>query len=316
MPVLHAQQDPMFTRYAFNSLSFNPAYAGSNDHLAAALIHRKQWIGIKGAPSTQSLTLHSPLQNERIGLGWNMALDKAGPVQVLGADLSYAYRFPLGDAMRLSLGVQAGMVNWSSNRNDLSLENPTDVVFQNNLNRTVPNFGAGIYLSSERFYAGIGCPRLVEYGLYKASADRDGLYGRMYRHYYATIGAAFPLLDEVLVFKPALLVKTTDLFSNLRKDAAFQNVSTPTAIDVETSLFFLQTLWVGVAFRTAVQLNTSSADSFDLWTAWYLRNGLRLGLAFDIPVNGLLSTSPGSLQLLAGYEFDIKVRKVAPPRYF
>ena len=39
---LLAQQDPMFTNYHFNSLIFNPAYAGANEHLTANLIHRQQ----------------------------------------------------------------------------------------------------------------------------------------------------------------------------------------------------------------------------------------------------------------------------------
>lgn len=306
----------MFTRYAFNSVAFNPAYAGSNNHLTAYLIHRQQWIGLEGAPSTQSVTLHTPLRDERVGMGFALGRDKAGPVQALNADVSYAYRFPIGENFRLAIGAQAGMVNWRSDLGELTLENPADVVFQSNLNRWVPNFGAGIYLSSERFYVGFGSPRLLEYNLYKDVAHRTGIYGRMYRHFYGTIGAAFPMRDELIVFKPALLVKTTDPFSGLRKDAAFRNIGAPTEIDVETSFFFFQTLWAGLAFRTALQVNTSSADAVSFWTAWYLRNGLRLGLAFDLPVNGMLANSSGSLQMMAGYEFDVKIRKVVPPRYF
>ncbi len=66
---LKAQQDPMVTKYMFNSLGFNPAYAGSNDHLSLGLLHRSQWTGIDGAPQTQSFTIHSPLANEAVGLG-------------------------------------------------------------------------------------------------------------------------------------------------------------------------------------------------------------------------------------------------------
>ena len=57
----HAQQDPMFTKYMFNTLIYNPAYAGTKDHLSIGLLHRDQWVKLEGAPTTQTLTVHTPL---------------------------------------------------------------------------------------------------------------------------------------------------------------------------------------------------------------------------------------------------------------
>ena len=72
---LSAQQDALFTKYMFNSLVFNPAYAGSNDHLAIAALYRNQWFGnIPGAPVTQTVTAHTPLQNKRVGVGFSLSL--------------------------------------------------------------------------------------------------------------------------------------------------------------------------------------------------------------------------------------------------
>jgi type IX secretion system PorP/SprF family membrane protein len=316
MAPLWAQQEPMFSKYAFNSLIFNPAYAGSNEHLTTYLIHREQWIGLEGAPSTQSLTLHSPLRDERVGIGASLGHDKSGPSNIFNADFSYAYRFPIGETMKLALGMQAGFTNWRTDRSDLNLQNPTDVVFQSNINRWMPNFGAGIYLSSDKFYAGVGCPRLVEYDLKKSKNEETGIYARTYRHYYTTAGIIFPINDETVIFRPSILLKSTGLFSNFRSDARFKNIGAPTELDFDASFFFLKTLWVGLSYRTAVQLGKSSPDSIDLWAAWYLRNGVRIGVAYDFPINGILSVSPGSLELMAGYEFDVKVRQVVPPRYF
>ena len=89
------QQDPMFTKYMFNSLVFNPAYAGSKDHMYLGLLHRTQWYEINGAPSTQTITLHTPLKNDRVAVGATMVNDKIGPTNNLGANLVYAYRIPL-----------------------------------------------------------------------------------------------------------------------------------------------------------------------------------------------------------------------------
>ena len=62
----HAQQDPLFTHYMFNTLAVNPAYAGSRDALTVTAIARQQWLSIEGAPNTQTLTVHSPIINDRL----------------------------------------------------------------------------------------------------------------------------------------------------------------------------------------------------------------------------------------------------------
>ena len=92
-----AQQDAMFTKYMFNSLVFNPAYAGAKDHLYIGVLYRSQWAGIEDAPETQSFTLHTPLKNNRIGLGIHAVNDKAGPISNTSASMSYAYRISIGE---------------------------------------------------------------------------------------------------------------------------------------------------------------------------------------------------------------------------
>ena len=56
-----AQQDPQFTQYMYNTLNVNPAYAGSRGHLTALLLHRSQWVGVNGAPTTQVLAVDGPM---------------------------------------------------------------------------------------------------------------------------------------------------------------------------------------------------------------------------------------------------------------
>ncbi|MEO5641936.1 MAG: type IX secretion system membrane protein PorP/SprF, partial [Bacteroidia bacterium] len=56
-----AQQDPSFSQYFFNPMYVNPGYAGSRDVLSGTLVHRSQWVGMEGAPESQSLNIHSAL---------------------------------------------------------------------------------------------------------------------------------------------------------------------------------------------------------------------------------------------------------------
>lgn len=312
------QQDPMFTSYQFNSLVFNPAYAGSNEHLTLNLIHRQQWLGFDGAPTTQSLLAHSPLKNERVGLGLSLMNDKIGATNTFNVAGAYAYRMLVGKKknMKLSLGLQASMANWRGDWSALTVEHGSDPSFQQNISRWMPNFGAGVYLSGKRFYAGLGVPRLLENDLRQAKNDAVDFYGKTYRHLYTSLGGIFPLDGEQIVFRPSLLLKSTGLFSSFKHDGETQNIGAPTALNVDASVFFRQTFWVGVSYRTAIQTQKSSNDSAALWIAWYLRNGLRLGASYDFTLSKLQKAGGNSFEVMVGYEFDIKVKQVASPRYF
>lgn len=311
------QQDPMFTKYFFNGLIYNPAMAGSSEHLSTNLIYRQQWLGLEGAPTTQSLTGHTPLRNEHIGLGLSMVNDKIGAGGTFDLNTAYAYRFRVGQKLKLSLGLQASITNWRGNWSALKIEDNDDVSFSENINRWLPNFGVGVYLYGEQFFAGIGCPRMLESDLRKADYDATPVYSRTYRHYYATVGSAFKLGgNDNLIFRPSVLLKSTGAFSSLRKDKSFRNFGSPTEMDVDLSFFISQTFWIGAAYRTALEWRDSSNDSADLWGALYFRNGLRIGAAYDLTLSSLKKANSGSFELMVGYEFDVKVKKVASPRYF
>jgi type IX secretion system PorP/SprF family membrane protein len=314
---LQAQQDPMLTQFTFNNLLFNPACAGTNDHLSMSVTHRQQWLGLNGAPVGQSLSVHSPLANNRIALGGTLTHDKIGPTETFDLSTAYAYRFPIGEHMQLSAGLQASLANWHGDWFDILLEDGIDGVFQQNQSRWLPNVGVGLFLYSDRFYAGISSPRIVEHDLRRAAGGDYAFYAKTYRHYYTTVGATFPVADNGrILIKPALLLKSTGWFSSFRRDETFQNIGSPTELDLDCSVFFNQTLRVGASWRTAVEMKRSSASSANVWAMYYLLNGLRFGAAYDLTLSQLRQAATNSLEIVVGYEFDIKVKKVSSPRYF
>jgi type IX secretion system PorP/SprF family membrane protein len=315
-----AQQDPMFTKYMFNSLIFNPAYAGSRDHMTMNLLHRTQWWGIQGAPSTQSFSIHSPMRSERVGLGFTVVNDKIGPSNTINANVAYSYRIPVGKG-KLCVGVQAGGTNYRADFTPLALENPVDFAFMDTKPNLVNfNFGAGLYYYSKRFYAGVGVPRLIENDLSKATniTGQTDVFAKEFRHYFFAIGGAIPLRGNALIFKPSLLVKSSAPDSRLKKDPAFNNYGAPTEFNIDLSLFFQETLWVGVSGRSAIEAftQTSSYDSADFWIAYYLANGLRIGASYDYTLTKLQGKAGGSFEVMLGYEFDYKTKRTVTPRYF
>ncbi len=312
------QQDAMYTQYMFNSLAYNPAYAGSNGHMAISLIHRTQWWGIPGGPNTQSFTIHSPMKNERVGLGFSVVHDVIGPTKSLDANLSYAYHLPIGKA-KLSIALQGGFMNWRSDWSKLDIEDGQDDAFtEMQPNFWLPNFGAGIYFYTDKFYLGFASPKLIEYDLRKDNLNTPQ-WAKQYRHYYLSSGAAFPLNGDALIFKPSILIKNVGLLSSFDKNDVYQNIGAPTEIDIDLSFMFYQTLWIGASFRTAIEAfsgNSSSYDSVDLWAAYYLANGLRIGAAYDYPLSEIRQSAQGSFEIMLGYEFNYITKLAVTPRYF
>ena len=86
------QQQVMFTQYMFNGLAINPAYAGSHESFSATALYREQWSGLDGAPTTQTLSMHSPIRNQKMGLGLLFIHDKIGVTSQTGSYVSYAYK--------------------------------------------------------------------------------------------------------------------------------------------------------------------------------------------------------------------------------
>ena len=90
---------------------FNPAYAGSADVFTIMALSRHQWVGFEGAPSTQTLTFHSPLPGQSLGLGFSAMNDRVGPVRQTGAFVDFAYRIRTGADTRLAFGLKGEIFN-------------------------------------------------------------------------------------------------------------------------------------------------------------------------------------------------------------
>ncbi len=318
--MVNAQQDAQFTKYMFVPLVFNPAYAGTRDHLAINLLHRSQWVGVNGAPTTQALTLHSPLKNEKVGLGFTALNDAIGANKSLDFNGHYAYHIPFGKS-KLSVGVNAGIKNWNFDASKITTQNPGDQPFTS-YSAWKPNFGVGLTYTSKYFFAGFSCPHLIEWDLRDNVTTQLNI--RQYRHFYGMVGGAIKLNGDALVLRPMAMIKNVGWFSKFNKDAAYQALGAPTSYDLDLSLFFYETLWVGAAYRGAFEQfskdannnDVSSHDSFDIWASYFLKNGLRIGAAYDYPLTKIQSSTVGSFEVMLGYEFDFKNKRFATPRYF
>ena len=88
----YSQQDPQITQNMFDKFLYNPGVVGSQPSINVGLLHRSQWVGVDGAPTTQNLTVESRIEALHGGIGLNVINDELGPLSTKTATLSYAYR--------------------------------------------------------------------------------------------------------------------------------------------------------------------------------------------------------------------------------
>ncbi len=294
---VHAQQAPMYTHYMYNTLSINPAYAGSRDALTVTALHRSQWLDFKGAPMTQTVTLHGPVYNKNIGLGLSASNDKIGPTNNTSVFVDFAYIMKLNSKSKLALGLSGGTNVMQADLNTLNIDQPNDPVFANNIqNKFTPNFGFGAYYSRERFYAGVSTPNLLQnsYSIVNMT-DGSSLVAKEQRHYFFIAGALFNLSENV-AFKPTTLVKVTG--------------AAPIQVDVTASFILAKKVLLGAMFRTG--------DSFGALLGFDVTEQLHIGYSFDWSY-GLRTAkyNNGSHEIMLRYDFITYSKKqIHSPRHF
>lgn len=315
----------MFTKYMFNPLMYNPAYAGTAGALDMTLLHRHQWWGIKGAPMTQNLGIHSPIKVKNIGLGFNATFDRVAVSRQFSMYASFAYRIPFGKAAKngnmdkgggyVSMGLQGGVANFTADFRNLNIEDNTDPSFSNQQpSLWLPNFGAGIYAYTQKWFVGFSAPMLLNNSLRRRVQNEpvDLPIAQQYRHYYLMGGGVIKLSPR-LMLRPSVLVKNVGLFMDRNK---LNGVGAPTEFNVDLALLINKIFWVGVSFRSALELKASSYDSVDFWFSMRLKNGLRLGVAYDYTLTKLQGPGQGSYEIMIGYDLLRMLDNYEHNRYF
>lgn len=292
---LFAQQNAMFSQYMFNALAINPAYAGSRNVVAATALYRNQWVGIEGAPKTGTFTIDAPFSGERLGMGFQVISDKIGITTTTGLVMSGAYRIPINDGS-LSFGLQGSMNNYHAGFTSVNL-NPSgpipDQAFQDDVNKTLYNFGSGVYYNTNRFYAGFSIQDLVRNRLNVDTISDGDITARQSAHGYLTTGYVFPLGMD-LDLKTSVLVKGVS--------------GAPVQGD------FNATLWIKGVFALGAEYRTSA----DISALMELKVSpqVRIGYAYDKSITVLRKFNSGSHEFMLRYEFSFDRSRTLSPRYF
>ena len=219
---LHAQQDPHYTQYMYNMNVINPAYAGSKENLSIGLLYRKQWVEIEDAPTTFTLSGHSPV-GKNVGLGLSVISDKIGPVEENNIYGDFSYTLNLGGEHKLAFGIKAGItLHQVGLYSDIynTLPNPNDPAFSADTNNSYFNLGSGLFYYTNKYYLAFSVPNMMK----SKHLDFDGReFGSETSHYFLTGGYVFDVSQNIK-FKPFFMLKS-----------AFD---APSSLDVSTNFLF------------------------------------------------------------------------------
>ncbi len=289
-----AQQEPLYTQYMFNTVSVNPAYAGTRNAMNVLLLSRLQWAGLDGAPRTYNLTMHTPLNNYKMGLGFSIVKDTYGPVDNTYFNFNYAYRVNVSENMILSMGIKGGIYNYYVGLNDVFVQNGSDASFSGNYDKKLqPNAGMGLYLYSNKWYAGFSIPKLIQTDLSGDQMTTSNV-SDLRRHYFVMAGYVFDLSSD-LKFKPSFINKVVE--------------GAPPSTDITGQFLYKNAYWLGASYRIG--------DAVALIANVQLNKQLMVGYSYDFSVSNLATYNNGSHEIIISYDFDGFLKnKVISPRYF
>lgn len=286
-----AQQDPQFSQYMQLPGSFNPAVTGLSNDIQAAVINRQQWIGVDHAGNTLTATVGSPVssKNNKHGIGLTLGKDQIGLFSTQIFQAQYAYRFPLLNGL-LSLGIQGGILQKGFDASGIFIPTtdfhvPNETFMPNGtLEGMAPDMSAGVWFENSTLYMGLSATHMLESSIkMKVENSQTGNNDPVFvpnRTYYFTGGYNIVTSNPFYTLQPSLLVKS-DLVS--------------LQLDLSAKLLYKDLYWGGVGWR--------KGESMIVMAGLKMKQGLKIGYAYDIPNAQMATYSSGSHEIFLGYAF-------------
>jgi type IX secretion system PorP/SprF family membrane protein len=286
-----AQQLPHYSQYLLNLYTLNPAVGGSENHFDAKSLNRDQWVGMTDAPRTYTLSLNGPLKNNKMGVGGLIYNDIAGSFRRTGINFSYAYHIRLGETLKLSVGISAGIQQFATDFSKNIAYQSGDIAIDNNIASVIlPDLGAGIYLYSDKLFFSVSAPQVLPMKI-QYFEDYGATQSKLVNHMYIAGGYKLAL-GEVFAIQPAVLLKYV----------------TPAPLQVEATLraIYKDQIWLGGSYRTDF---ANGSDAIVLMAGYTFQQNLTLGYSYDMTTSGLKNYSAGTHEIMIGVRFQNRLAK-------
>lgn len=290
--LLSGQMFPLSDHYMYNALSINPAFAGCHDALSATISYRNQWVGFNDAPKSQILSVHSPVKNNRIGLGLLIERNSIGIFKETNLVGNYAYRMELQDGI-LALGLGLGVTLYNIAWNELLATDANDVqLINNNTSTVLPAFSLGTYYYTKKYFVGISVPLFLSYELDKSTGKYKVGNPFSASNYFLTGGYEIGISNDVQIM-PSLLMR-------YHPGNALQ-------IDYNLQVNFNDKIGMGLGY--------SNREILIGMLQCQLSYQLRMTYSYNFELGTIGRYMDGSHEIVLNYVFRYS-RKVSGPRHF
>lgn len=287
-------QEPQFSQYMFNRMSYNPGYAGSSGSICAALMYRNQWLGLRldapnanakagSTPQDVLFTFDMPVKFLHGGLGLNVVKDMIGYHDNISASLDYAFRMFWGEG-NLSAGAEVSLMSSKLDKASIIAEDPNDPVLAGlGESATLIDAGVGIYYQVPgKYYVGVSVKNLL-------GAHSDEIMFTNARTAYAMGGFEYvPSSAPSVRIKPSALLKTDNL-------SYFQ-------ADLTCLIDYRNAFWGGLGYRVQDAVYALAGIHW---------KKLQVGVSYDFTTSRLgaykFGRSKGSIELYMKFCFKVVV---------
>ncbi|MBS1743537.1 MAG: type IX secretion system membrane protein PorP/SprF [Bacteroidetes bacterium] len=265
--LVNGQAKPSYTQYILNNYILNPAVAGIENYTDVKLSYRNQWTGIEGAPVTAYFSIHAPIGKSDLrtsatsmpvrgvnprgkdywdqysapaphhGIGAVVLNDRAGYLDRWSIYATYAYHKPLSNRTTLSAGINLGISSVSLDRSkiDFASTDPNDPAIgyaNNELKKIKPEIAAGLWLYSDKYFAGLSVLNIIPA---KQSFVKNNRYGETFTpNYFLTTGY------RILVGNDWNLIPSV-MFQYWQPQLS--------GLHVNAKLMYTDLLWIGGSYR-------------------------------------------------------------------
>lgn len=276
-----AQQLPQYSQYILNRYVINPASAGSENYFVGQSNYRTQWEGIKDAPRTYILSANGPLANQKMGIGGYIFVDVTGPTRRNGLNLSYAYHVNLNAEVKLSMAINAGILNYTVDGTEINFKDQSDnVISQVQESNTYPDAGFSFYLYAPKYFFGASAPQLIQNQLDFQNSIKDPT-GRLVNHYFVTGGYSYEVHPDIQLEPSMLLkyVKPIDMQYEFSLRGIYQNMA-----------------WLGFSYR--------KSDAVVMLVGYTFQNNFSFGYSYDFIQSSIQEYSTGSHEIMLSIKFN------------
>lgn len=295
MPVISAQQFPMYSQYMMNGFLLNPSYAGSDYYTTFGLTVREQWLNLPHAPSTYAAAFQTRLLNDsyitkstavrkkisrptkggRVGVGGYLFSDHNGIMHRTGIQMAYAYHLPVGDEQQLSFGLSLSAYQYFVDINGAVMPDDVQDELLNSYDQVVyiPDANFGVSYTTRNYYAGFAMTNLFRGTLMIGNGGENSR--SELGHYFLTGGMRFyPGADWIV--EPSVMLKSSDMLFK-----SFQ-------VDLTGRVYYKEDYWLGLSYRTGDAVILMAGLKVDRFY---------LGYAFDFTLSEIRSYTYGTHEL-------------------